>query len=32
MEIVLVLVTAWTGLIEGLLEAAGARMGGFMRL
>ena len=32
MEIVLVLVTAWTGLIEGLLEAAGERMGGFMRL
>ena len=32
MEIVLVLVTAGTGLIEGLLEAAGERMGGFMRL
>ncbi len=31
MEIVLVLVTAGTGLIEGLLEAAGERMGMFMR-
>ena len=30
-EIVLVLVTVGTGLIEGLLEAAGERMGGFMR-
>ena len=31
MEVVLVLVTAGTGLVEGLLESASERMGGFMR-